>query len=441
MKLQLQTLSPLHIGNGEKYNGLSYVQDKKQSPPKVCYLEFDIIKDVLTKQQLQNFADWVVTKKFPTLFKFLKDTLNDKSSYIDNLISKSLYKIEQLFKEDYQQRRFLGDIESFIKQNNKLYIPGTEIKGAMRTAVLYHLFNIDKNYEQLKENILKLKNNFSKTFSILATGARKDKDSLTIADLKQISKEELVKLFGKKRSEEIGQKLQNNIDPKITVNKIKGVLVKEVGNIEERLQKYILRCVENDDAKYDLFKLLHVGDTELKAPDNCLFVTNLEVTGISRDVPLFQELCKKDQIFICQYFMLDSNKTIIEKLGFNPEQKWVISDVNNLFKCCNEFTEKLLKEEIDYFRKLRKQQIVTKLQNIKQQNTPTSPVIRIGKNEGYFSLTMGLLVKGRDKALYDDVLCHCTKNTSYTGDFPKTRKVVNLGNGEQDTCGWVKLII
>ncbi|OGW04171.1 MAG: hypothetical protein A2Z59_05570 [Nitrospinae bacterium RIFCSPLOWO2_02_39_17] len=42
---------------------------------------------------------------------------------------------------------------------------------------------------------------------------------------------------------------------------------------------------------------------------------------------------------------------------------------------------------------------------------------------------------------YDNVLCHATKNTSYTGSFPKTRRVVNLGNNDMDTCGWVKLQI
>ena len=171
----------------------------------------------------------------------------------------------------------------------------------------------------------------------------------------------------------------------------------------------------------------------------CLFISDLKTLNVSRQFQLFQELCKKDQVFNCQGFKLDSNKTILDKLGFTPEQKLIVSDIENIFQCCYEFTDRLLQEEINYFTENRMQKIVTKLQHIKQQNKQDSPVIRIGKNEGYMSLTMGLLVKDKDKTLYDNVLCHATKNTSYSGNFPKTRRVVNLGEGDMDTCGWLKL--
>ena len=146
------------------------------------------------------------------------------------------------------------------------------------------------------------------------------------------------------------------------------------------------------------------------------------VEGINRGFLIFQELCEKDRVFTCQDFRLDNNKTILDKLGFNSEQKSLVLDIKNLLNCCYVFTERLLLEEINYFNEINNKQIVAKLQSIKQQNTPTSPVIRIGKNEGYLSLTIGLLVKDKDKDLYNSVLCHATKNTSYTGNFPKTRQ-------------------
>ena len=39
------------------------------------------------------------------------------------------------------------DIDCFIKQNNKSYIPGTEIKGAVRTAVAYHLLQNEDHWK------------------------------------------------------------------------------------------------------------------------------------------------------------------------------------------------------------------------------------------------------------------------------------------------------
>ena len=88
-----------------------------------------------------------------------------------------------------------------------------------------------------------------------------------------------------------------------------------------------------------------------------------------------------------------------------------------------------------------KPKIVSILQYIMRQNIPTSPVIRIGKNEGYLSLTIGLLVKDKDKDLYNNVLCHATKTQAIPVISQKTRRIVNLSNNEQDTPGWVKLII
>lgn len=418
MKLQIKTLSPIHIGNGEKYNGLSYIVDKG----KVLFYDSDKIADNITQQYIERFTQWIEQRvseierlekqkrdereenKRRSLTQLLREAQKKLSlkEFIENSVRdvtiKNKFSSNFLYSLEARSQVYNNvDIECFIKQNNKPYIPGTEIKGAIRTALLYNFLQWDINWKWLKDEIEKF--------------AKRHKD-----DLQQVA--------GKKGR---------------VVNNIKKKLVADMGKLEERLQTQLLRPINHDDAKYDLLKLLHLADSELKNSQSCLFISNLKVEGINRSFPIFQELCKKDQIFTCQGFKLDNNKTIIDKLGFNDEQKWVVSDMKNIFQCCYVFSNKLLQEEIDYFTQHNFLQVVAKLQGIKQQNTKDSPVIRIGKNEGYFSLTMGLLVKDKDKTLYDNVLCHATKNTSYTGNFPKTRRVVNLQNNEQDTLGWVKL--
>lgn len=411
MKLQIKTLSPLHIGNGEKYNGLSYVEDIFSNPKKVFIVDFDRIKKLLNQKDLESFMDWIVSEDHPSWFKFCKFGLNKPQ------LQNEFKKVATYTLNNYSTEKSLRDIDCFIKQNNKPYIPGTEIKGAIRTAVLYTLLNKDS---YLWSNKSDWSNNAERKVNALI--------------------EDIIG-FGKKHASNItkvgNKRLERDMREEKRIKE--NILGKEMKSIQQNLQENILRSVNNTDAKYDILKLLHISDTELKDSNICLFVSNLKVEGINRGFPLFQELCKKDQIFNCQGFKLDNNKTILNKLGFSDEQKWVVSDTKNLFQCCHEFSNRLLKEEIDYFAKLNLNKIVTKLKNIEQQNKPDSPVIRIGKNEGYLSLTMGLLVKDKDKNLYDKVLCHATKNTSYTSNFPKTRKVVNLENGDVDTCGWVKL--
>lgn len=420
MKLQIKTLSPVHIGNGEKYNGLAYIANREN----VLFYDSNKIMENLTTQQKQRFTLWLEQnigeierletqkrnerdeEKKRKIIQALREAQKKLSlrEFVENSIrdttTKNKFNNNFLYSVKAETNVFNNvDIDCFIKQTNKPYIPGTEIKGAIRTAVAYHLLQNEGHWKYFKKELENFWNNYRK-------------------ELQQIS----------------GQKGR-------WVNDVKKKLTKEMGKIEDTLQNKLFRSIDKNDAKYDLLKLLHIGDTELKASSNCLFVSKFEVTGISRGFPLFQELCKKDMVFACHGFKLENNKTILDKLGFNSEQKPIVLDIKNLLNCCYVFTERLLLEEIDYFNKINNKQIVAKLQNIKQQNTLTSPVIRIGKNEGYLSLTMGLLVKDKDKALYDNVLCHATKNTSYTGTFPKTRRIVNLSNNEQDTLGWVKLII
>ena len=416
MKLQIKTLSPIHIGNGEKYNGLSYIGDNG----KIRFYDSAKILENITSQYSKRFMEWVEQKSFEVerLEKQKRNERDDQKrkninydlrnvqrklslkEFSENVIRDSIirgkFSKNFLYTIDSKTQVYDNvDIDCFIKQNNKPYIPGTEIKGAIRTCAIYNLLQKDKYWKWLKQEIEHFKR-------------RHESDLQQVPDKK-----------GK------------------WVNDIKKKLVDSMGKLEEVLQAKLLRADQNNDAKYDLLKLLCIGDSELKEPKDCLFISNLEVKGINRGFPIFQELCKKDQIFTCQGFKLDSNHTILDRLGFSDEQKQVVSDVRNLFRCCYEFSNRLLDEEIVYQQYSSK--IKERLNAIKNENKPDSPVIRIGKNEGYLSLTVGLIVKDKDRALYDNVLCHATKNTSYTGNFPKTRRIVNLGNGDVDTCGWVKL--
>ncbi|MEW6616521.1 MAG: type III-A CRISPR-associated RAMP protein Csm5 [Thermodesulfobacteriota bacterium] len=416
MKLQIKTLSPLHIGNGEKYNGLSYVVSGRR----VLFYDSTEILENITSQYSKRFMEWIEQKSYEVerLEKQKRNEKDDqKRKNVNRLLRDAQKKLslreftENAIRDANIKNRFSKnflyavevksqvydnvDIDCFIKQNNEPYIPGTEIKGAIRTCVLYNLLQKDIYWKWLKGEIESFK--------------RKHEN-----DLRQVSDKK-----GK------------------WVNDIKKKLVDSMGKLEERLQAKLLR-LDNNDAKYDLLKLLHIGDTDLKSPSQSLFISDVEVRG-TRPLKSFQELCKKDQTFTCQGFKLDNNKVILDKLGFTDEQKWVSSDVKNLSQCCYDFSNRLIDEELAY--QQYPQKIKARLVAIKNQNKPDSPVIRIGKNEGYLSLTVGLLVKERDKALYDKVLCHATKNTSYTGNFPKTRRIVNLENGDVDTCGWVKLQI
>ncbi|MEM5832219.1 MAG: type III-A CRISPR-associated RAMP protein Csm5 [Candidatus Aenigmatarchaeota archaeon] len=424
MECKITTLTPVHIGSGERYNGLSYVIYRINNQNKLCYLEFDKIKQVLNTQQLQNFANYVTEERYPKIEGFLRNRLNDRNDNIKkNLMEKSVYKIDLLFIENPQQRRFLGDIDSFIKQNNKVYIPGSEIKGAIRTAIMYKVLN--NKWDDLKNELVNFQNKFRETLSIIGSNNRRANYSLSREEINRLSENEKKLLFGK------------IIPDRIRISDIKKVLAKEIEKIEEELQKKVFHPENEKDAKYDLLKFLFVSDSESKKPDESIFVSEVKTLNMSTPRSSFREFLKTGQEFKIEINVENRNE-ILEKLRFSDYQKEILS-IEKIFECCYEFANDLIEEEINYFRQNRNNNIVNKLNQIKNQNEKNSPVLRIGRDEGYLSLTVGLLVKRKDSNLYNNVLIHATKNTSYSGMFPKTRKVVCLGENNFDTIGWIKI--
>ena len=170
---------------------------------------------------------------------------------------------------------------------------------------------------------------------------------------------------------------------------------------------------------------------------------SLEVVNMSRKFPLFQELCKKDEEFVAS-INLTSNKLINSSLGFSESQQ-KLTNYSELLSWCYEFSKKLLHEEIEYFERQKKYRtVLDELKNIDKQNRAQAPVIRIGKGQGYLSVTINMLIKEKDPDLYKDVVIHATKGTSYSSEFPKTRRIVAINQKDKTRyypLGWLKLTL
>ncbi|MDI6917820.1 MAG: hypothetical protein QMC80_08515, partial [Thermoplasmatales archaeon] len=84
------------------------------------------------------------------------------------------------------------------------------------------------------------------------------------------------------------------------------------------------------------------------------------------------------------------------------------------------------------------EQFIKEMQNIKEKNKETSPVLRLGQGQGFLSTTINLVVKNKDPELYD-MIWHNTRGRSYHDVFPKTRRFVMENNKPCYTLGWLKL--
>lgn len=423
MEFEIKVLSPVHIGCGETYSGLNYIIDKgnlyyidadrvlkcldsyknafvkwlEDESNKIAGFESKIYEFKKTRRckgrkeytnKLRPITNQFHLKKFCSLNKVHLNSLKKAANYV---ISAK----EKIFDST--------DISKFISQTNKHYIPGTEIKGAIRTAVLYKLIkDNDSHFEKMKRKLEKYRSdNFDKIDAV-----------------------------------------KNQKNPN---KRIKDVLNKEMGKLAQEMENLALKSPGKSDAKYDLLKYLYISDSALLAPDHSLCVSYATLFNPPRSrFRIYHEYCKPETVFKFEDISVDENTAIkMNKLGFTKEQKDIVSNLENIFACCHDFSHDLLKEEIPFYKTHGKTSISDHLRSIAKVNTPDSPVLRIGKDQGFLSLTMGLLFKKKEPDLYEKVLIHATKGKSYDskngGPLPKTRKIVHY-DGDELTSGWVKIL-
>lgn len=136
--LTIKTLSPVHIASGNTINKLEYVYSKES---KTVYI-MDMIKlsDFLMKRKLMDvFIDRVQSgDKLFSLSSFFSDKVISESEY--KQYSAYSYKNDNISVTPNQM-----EISGFVKDAYGCpYIPGSSIKGALRTAIAYEQI-MDKN--------------------------------------------------------------------------------------------------------------------------------------------------------------------------------------------------------------------------------------------------------------------------------------------------------
>jgi CRISPR-associated protein Csm5 len=161
--LKITTLSPLNIGNGDKYTNLDYYIEGNKA--KIIDIEkmMESIEDINKINEMQNLIKHNMGNNRLTIS--VRELYEGIGIYPDKYISK---KIDCKIKEDASVQ-----VAKFINQNGNYYIPGSSLKGAIRTAYIFDYY--DKNINKLV-NILKNRDNTKKGNEVvkIAIGDIKD---------------------------------------------------------------------------------------------------------------------------------------------------------------------------------------------------------------------------------------------------------------------------
>ena len=155
---EIEIKSPVHIGNGESWSALS---DFVSIGAKVYFLDSEKIFEYLMDYKIPKEKKKIVS--FSSLINTNKDVVNPVEEYLniirgkvnekgnikpilkDYFAQKDIdHKLSQEFIEKYVKNTYYidkldnnVDIEKHIKSANRVYIPGSSIKGAIRTALVY----------------------------------------------------------------------------------------------------------------------------------------------------------------------------------------------------------------------------------------------------------------------------------------------------------------
>lgn len=347
MKCTIETITPVHIGNDKEYGPSEYYLSKSTNGDPIL-VKIDVTKvfKSLSEEQKDDFIQHLTDPSFQ-LGDYLQNVLGQKPPQIKKYISVVRCKNPQIIKEH-------------IKTVDKTYIPGSSIKGAIRTAILHNIIT----YEDIDK----------------------------IKDLIQISHHNN---FVKWRD---AQTFQNQLFANSRMNESYSSIFKFLQITDTTLAPF--------PSIYALISL-KVGQnrSEWYSRNGNIVFTYAETIGIGRKID----------------FEIDStyNSLVHNKLNLEDKVNYIKMDKIKefLFKFSNDY----ITHEINFAQKYNLEFLENFYKKLKEKNEPDSPLMRIGHGSGFLSVTIGLRLKEEDPETYE--LVRKTFRRSYPFEFPKTRRL------------------
>jgi CRISPR-associated protein Csm5 len=229
--------------------------------------------------------------------------------------------------------------------------------------------------------------------------------------------------------------------PDIVIEKVRQLLdsgrakdQREQNNVEGELERSVFYPKGEKDAKFDVLKVLSIPDSQ-PLPYQSLRVEVPKLIGSNRTLYPCEAL-KEGVEFEMEININKNAYRGLETQRKLPEIGKHFSDENTFWNfltdCSRKFYSKLLDEEIEFFRN-RQPNTEEHLKRLKNYLNTGGVLLRLGKHEGILSTTILLIVKDKDKALFDKFF-RTTQNI-VREQTNKTRRV----NSQGLTFGWILL--
>ena len=393
--MEVKVLSPLHIGNGNTLTPL----DIYPSEGVIYVLDTMKLMHDLTKLGV-NLEEVLQLLKNPPENAYIW------KSYIDrfrlNLSNYSVYSLKihgEIGKTSMQ-------IKEFIKVNGKPYIPGSSVKGALRTAVLYKVL---KDYGD-SETAMKVVSKFSYNLA------------------KKIGQNtSLIEFYLKYLQEEI-RKAKSFRNYGFDTRKADDLVEAIVFGMESSRGHSV-----RHEPKRSPFKALIVRDSS-EIGKKHLAIYRVDVIGNPQPIPIWVEALEPETITEIEVSLdkealrLGSkhfNGLFWECLRFNGHPWEVFEEF--LWEAVEEFYNDVIKEELKEAGKFGEHGASVK-KFYSSILSHKGHLLRLGWGSGWLSTTIGILLKKVPKweSLRRELrLGKNPRGKGFSRDFPKTRRIAD----------------
>lgn len=369
MNMKIKTVTPLHVGSGGEYTSSEFYFASMNK--KTVLVRADVTKlfPQLSDEDKDNFIIELEDPQF-TVQNFIKKLRENNTSVDTSKIR--LYSAYLKSKDVEVSRR---EVREHVKTSHKAYIPGSSIKGALKTAILYDMVNSDdirqmnRMFNRGHDNRVRLNSRESQRFQdkFFSSDPRKAPNS-SIMRFLQISDTSPV--------------------PYMSIHTVASVKATRMGwELYQRRGNQVKTTLETIDKENEL---------------NCQF-----------------NITDKDEI--------------IKKLDAEYLREYL--DRDHLLACMYHFSDDLIQNEINFAEKYNVDSLEDFYYGIQSRNTPKNPLLNIGQGTGFLGTTIGLKIKDTEPEIFDMVR-ESTRGRTYPDEFPKTRKIVLEGNVP---LGWVQV--
>jgi CRISPR-associated protein Csm5 len=341
MQYHLEVKSPLYIGSGGTYSEAEYIVKDQE----VWRIEINVLFPQFSQFQQRELIDSLENPNFK-----LADFLQCNHTPLDRAI---LYKVR------YQGASPSNEIYEFIKTKRRPYLPGSSLKGAIRTAVLYAL-------------------------------------------------------LGNRELEELGRIL-NDRNKRRLKRDVKQLLDRTFSRQSRKTANYdLLKFLQiSDTAPLANLKIYSVKSLE---------VTETRTFGWygrgKAPLELFQE-CMDVGAKCSGEFHLTYDSERHRSLNLQDRAQFL--EESRLLEAIHTFSQDLIQYELGFAAKYHIPFLTRFYEQLARENSPKTPLLKLGGGAGFLATTVALKLK-QDPALFEKVR-QIKRGKSYRFEFPKTRRI------------------